>query len=163
MRPSTLFTAAFALLLAVFVSACDTNSRSAADIDLYVTEVNFDVARATVNGTVLSQQYSVPAIDANYGVVLAYFYEQGTWTAMPYTYAVDDPQQKAVSYTISLGHAYSNRTFEVFYESSAADVNLRQQPNRRIKVVVLGPDLAAKQGVDYSDYEAVKRAFHLPD
>jgi len=150
-------------LMTLFVAACDTTSnRTIIDTDVYVTEVDFNVASATLNGTVLSQQFAVPAIDNNAAAVLAYFYEQGTWTAMPYTYAVDDAQLQAVSYTISLGHAFSNQTFEAFYESSAADVNLRQQPSRRIRVVVLG-DYAAKQNVDFSDYNAVKAAFHLPD
>lgn len=160
MRARYLFSALLLAFATVF-AACDMG-HTVNNTDAYITEVQFDVSKATLNGTVLSQQYSVPAIDNSAAAVLCYFYEQGTWTAMPYTYAVDDAKLQAVSYTISLGHAFSYQTLQVFYESSAADVNLRNQPSRRIRVVVLG-DYAAKQNVDFSDYNAVKAAFNLPD
>ena len=50
----------------------------------------------------------------------------------------------------------------MFYESSAADVDLRQQPSRTIRLVVLGNG-AYKTGVDHSDWNAVKRAYGLRD
>ena len=38
---------------------------------------------------------------AEVGLVMCYFFEQGTWTAMPYTYGVDNTTAQAVDYTIT--------------------------------------------------------------
>ena len=146
--------------------ACEELLLGGSGLDIYSTQFDFTPSSATLNGSVLSQQFNVPAIDASVvdaGAVLLYYREQNSWTAMPYTYAVDDPAQKAVSYTISLGFAFEDRFLEVFYEASTDAVNLRQQPARRIKLVVLGPDLAGKRGIDYSNYAEVKAAFGLKD
>lgn len=155
------------LALLPLVAACDVTDQRAADVDVYTTEFAFRVSSAQLNstGTVLSEQYDVPMLNrrvVDVGAVLCYFRENDTWTAMPYTYAVDRTDATAVDYAVSLGFAFEDRFLEVFYEASATGV-VGNQPDRRIKLVLIGPDLANKQNVDYSDYEAVKRAYGLKD
>lgn len=157
------------LALLPVLSACEINSYSDANPEIYSTEFNFRLADATVNGAVASAQYDVPVLDSRVvevGLVMCYFYEQGTWTAMPYTYAVDNTTAQAVDYTITLGYAFRTRSLEVFYEASTSTAPLRTQPDRRVKLVVVGPSVASgynKQGLDWTDYEAVRKALRLKD
>ncbi len=119
---------------------------------------------AAFNGNVASVQYEAPEItrDAvNNGAVLAYFREQETWTAMPYTYGVESPDLEAVDYTVTLGYAYEVGFLEVFYEASYPGV-LSDLPDREIKVVVIESYAGARAaGVDFSDYEAVQAYYGL--
>ncbi len=155
--------------LSLSLTACDTNSYTAADVDVYSTEFTASLQSAPADGKFRIVEFDVPAINngvVNAGMVMAYFYDEtsGTWTAMPYTYGIDNSTLQATDFTVSLGFAFKRRTFQVFYESSinAADVPAERRPNRRIKLVVVGPDLAAsKQGLDWSDYAAVSAAFNL--
>lgn len=121
---------------------------------------------AAVDGPVASVQYDAPEITPQVvetGAVMAYFREQDTWTALPYTYGVESPELPAVDYTVTLGYAYEEGFLEVFYETSTEAV-IDQLPDQTIKVVVI-EDLAAAQsaGVDLSDYGAVKAHFGLND
>lgn len=155
------------LALLPILAACEINTHSEMDPDIYSTEFNFRLADATINGPVASVQYDVPVLDsrvADVGLVMCYFYEQGTWTAMPYTYGIDNPGAQAVDFTITLGYAFRTRSLEVFYEASTDQAPLRNQPDRRIKLVIVGPDVAGhynKQGLDWTNYEAVKTALRL--
>lgn len=157
--------------LAVSLAACDSNTYTAADVDIYSRELTANLQSATADGKFRIVEFDVPAITngvVNAGMVMAYFYDDvsGTWTAMPYTYAVDNSTLQATDFTVTLGFAFRQRTFQVFYESSipAADVPSERRPNRRIKLVVVGPDLAAsKKGLDWSDYASVKAALGLRD
>ena len=58
---------------------------------------------------------------SNYG--LLFFRDQGTWTAMPYTFGVESPDLPAVDYTISMGFGYELGFLEVFYEASTDAVD----------------------------------------
>ena len=156
--------------LAVGLTACDTNTHTAADVDVFSRDLGtVALQSAPADGKFRIVEFDVPAITdgvVNAGMVMAYFYEpdSGTWTAMPYTYGVDNSTAQATDFIVTLGFAFKRRTFQVFYESSinAADVPAERRPNRRIKLVVVGPDLAAsKQGLDWSDYAAVRAAFNL--
>lgn len=157
------------LALLPILAACEINTHSEADPDIYSTEFNFRVADATINGPVASVQYDVPVLDSrvvDLGLIMCYFYEQGTWTAMPYTYGVDNPQAQALDYLVTLGFAFRTRTLEIFYEASTANAPLRTQPDRRVKLVIVGPNVAghySKQGLDWTDYEAVRKALRLKD
>lgn len=126
----------------------------------------FSMDAAVINGNVASVQFEVPDITPSVvddGAVLLFFREQGTWTAMPYTFAVESPDLPAVDYTISLGFGYDDAFLEVFYEASTDEVALEDQPDRDIKAVVIDGFPLGKQDVDWTDYEAVKTFFGLKD
>lgn len=128
--------------------------------------LSFLMADAQVNGNVASVQYEVPAITrtvVDEGAVLVYFREQNTWTALPYTYAYDDPELGATSFTVSLGYAYEHRYMEVFYELSTDEVSPLDEPDRELKVVVINALPAGKASIDLKDYEAVKAYYGLED
>jgi hypothetical protein len=50
------------------------------------------------------------------GPVTAYVHEAGTWTALPYTYGVEAPEQPIVDYAVSLGYGFEIGFVELFYE-----------------------------------------------
>ncbi|GIV60459.1 hypothetical protein GQ464_017520 [Rhodocaloribacter litoris] len=134
--------------------------------NVFTLTFTFSMADAVFNGPVASVQYEVPAITRSVvdeGAVLLFFREQGTWTAMPYTFAVESPDLPAVDYTISLGFGYDVQFLEVFYEASTEAAPLEDQPDRLMKAVVIDGFPAGKAPVDLTDYEAVRRYFGLPD
>lgn len=126
--------------------------------------VDFLMEDAVVEGPVVSAQYDAPEITRQAvqgGAVLAYYREQGTWTALPYTYGVESPDLPAVDYTVTLGYAYEEGFLEVYYEASSDHV-IDDLPDQLIKVVVIEQFASARlAGVDPSDYEAVKNHFGL--
>ncbi len=169
-----LFAAAVPVLgvaaLPLALTACDSNNGyRAADVDIYATEFDAALQSAPADGKFRIVEFDVPAITDGVlraGMVMAYFYDDvsRTWTAMPYTYGIDNSTLQATDFTVTLGFAFKRRTFQVFYESSiaAADVPAERRANRRIKLVVVGPDLAAsKQGLDWTNYAAVAAALNL--
>lgn len=125
----------------------------------------FSMDDATINGRVASVQYNVPELDPDVvddGAVLAFFREQDTWTAMPYTFGQESSELPAVDYTVTLGYAYDVEFLEVFYEaSSGVAVDLSTQPDRTIKAVFISGFPPSKTGVDLSDYEATAKYFGL--
>lgn len=130
-------------------------------------EVDFFVDEAAVNGAVASAQYDVaalsPAVVAE-GAVLAFFREQDTWTALPFTYGVESEDVPAVDYTVTLGYAYEAGLLEVFYELSLADEDLlRSLPDQRLKVVVIANPPPRPSAVNLSSYESVRRYFGLEE
>lgn len=156
---------AIALAGSLLFSGCVFENQEGTEIR--TAEFVFSIDDAVFNGDVASAQYEVrgvtPAV-VDHGAVLAYFREQGTWTAMPFTIAVESPDLPAVDYTITLGYGYDDRIVEVFYEASTTAAPLEEQPDRLIKVVILD-DLgyARSAKVDLNDYEAVKAHFGLED
>lgn len=139
-------------------------------VDVFSVNLLFSMNDAIVNGTVASAQFDVPDLTASVvdqGAVLMFFREQGTWTAMPFTYGIesDDPELNAVDYTVALNFGYEVGFVEPFYEASI-DIDLIPLdvlPDREIKVVIIDGFLAGKSQVDLTDYEAVKEAFGLDD
>ncbi len=130
-------------------------------------EFVFSMDDAIINGDVASVQFQAGSVTPNVvdnGAVLAFFREQGTWTAMPYTFAVENPEIPAVDYTISLGYGYDDGLIEVFYEASTPEAPLFEQPDRRIKAIII-EDLGYLSGanVNLNDYESVKSFFDLED
>lgn len=124
--------------------------------------------RLRYNGPVASVGYEVPEISASVvegGAVLVYFYEQGTWTALPYTFAYESSELPAVDFTVTLGYAFEVGFLEIFYEASTEAVDLRRlglvQTPRRLKVVIIDGFPLAKMPVDVRNYEAVRAYFGL--
>ncbi len=152
------------LALLPIVAACDTTTEEAR-----VRSVNFtfSMRNADINGSVASVQYDVPEINARVaagGAILAFFREQNTWTAMPYTFAFENPDLPAVDYTITLGYAFEDRLFEVFYEASTPQAPLDSQPDRTIKLVIIDADVySSKSGIDLTNWNQVKEAYNLID
>lgn len=125
----------------------------------------FSMDDASFNGPVASVQFDVPGLDVDVvdeGAVLAYFREQDTWTAMPYTFGDESPELPAVDYTLTLGYAYDVEFLEVFYEASSEEaVDLAALPDRTIKAVFIAGFPVSKIGIDLTDYEAVAEYFEL--
>ena len=146
------------------IAACDATHE---DARVRSIEMTFSMRNADFNGSVASVQYDVPDITprvADGGAILAFFREQNTWTAMPYTFGVENPQIPAVDYTITLGYAFETRLVELFYEASTEEAPLEDQPDRRVKLVIIDADVySSKAGIDYTDWNQVKAAFDLED
>ncbi len=130
-------------------------------------ELDFRLREAAREGAVASVAYEVPALSravVEEGAVLAYFREQGTWTAMPYTYGVESSEVPAVDYTVTLGYAYEEAFLQVFYELSLDDEELLGSlPDQRIKIVVIEGVPPIRSTLDLSDYESVREHYGLAD
>jgi hypothetical protein len=139
-----------------------------ADGNANVFSLNFDfmMADAIVNGKVASVQYDVPGITPSVvddGAVLVFFREQGTWTALPYTFGFDNPDIQAVDFLVTFGFGYDDGFLEVFYEASAEGVSLENMPDREMKAVVIDGFPVAKASIDLTNFEEVKAFFRLAD
>jgi len=132
--------------------------------NVFSLNFNFSMGDAIVNGKVASVQYDVPGITASVvdeGAVLVFFREQGTWTALPYTFGYDNPDIQAVDFLVMFGFGYDDGFLEVFYEASAEGISLENMPDREMKAVVIDGFPMAKVPVDLTDYEAVRSFFGL--
>ena len=157
----------FAAALLVAAGGCDTTDNYyESGTHVFTRNVTFSMADAVQNGDVASVQFDVPDVTSNVvnnGTVLVFFREQDTWTAMPYTFGVDNPEIEAVDYLVTLGYAYERGLLEVFYEASTDAVDLLDQPDRLLKLVIIDDFGAGKTGIDLKDYEQVKAYFGLDD
>lgn len=166
-----LVTRVFAIWIALLFTGCDQGPVGPpgppgppGDPAVYSFEVDFLLSDAQFNGPIASVQYDAPEITPRVvrnGAVMAYFREQDTWTALPYTYGVESTDLPAVDNTVTLGFAFETDFLEVFYEASRTDL-LDDLPDQLIKVVVI-ESLASTRaaGVELSDYAAVKSHFGL--
>ena len=150
-----------------FLSGCIFESNEDHVTEVFPVEFVFSMVDAAINGDVASVQFQVGSVTPNVvdnGAILAYFREQGTWTAMPYTFGVESPDLPAVDYTITLGYGYDDGLIEVFYEASTPEAPLLEQPDRLIKAVII-EDLGviSQANVDLNDYESVKAFLNLQD
>lgn len=128
-------------------------------------QITFDANTATLNSTVLSTTYDFPEITQSVednGFVQAYFREQDTWTAMPYTYGEESQNLDAVDYTLTFGYAWDVGVVELFYEASAPFA-LDFAVDRTVKIVIADAASASLSDVNWSDYRAVKERFQLDD
>ncbi len=162
------------VLVLLSVSACDSAEGPPGppgyDGNANVRSVNFTFRPidATLNdaGDVISSQYDVPGITRSVvqdGAVLVFFREFGTWTAMPFTFGVESPDMPAVDYTVTIGYGFDEKFLEVFYEASTGEIDLREQPEREMKAVIIDGFPASKAGIDLTDYEQVKAYYGLED
>lgn len=126
----------------------------------------FSMDDAVFNGSVASVQFDVPDLTPSVvddGAVLMFFRDQGTWTAMPYTYGVESPDLPAVDYTISLGFGYEVDFLEVFLEASTDAIDLSGEPDREMKLVVIDGWYYGKKNVDWTDWNEVSRVLDIED
>lgn len=139
-------------------------------VDVFSVNFVFSIDDAIINDNVASAQFSVPDLTASVvdeGAVLLFFREQGTWTAMPFTYGIEsaDPDLDAVDYTVALNFGYEIGFIEPFYEAS---INLDfvpddVLPDREMKAVIIDGFIAGKSSVDHTNWESVKAAYGLAD
>ena len=159
-------TVLLSLALVLALSACDDDDPlTPGNAAVHTLTLDFLLDDASINGPVASVQYDVPSITPNVvdnGAVLAYFREQGTWTAMPYTFGEESPDLPAVDYTLTFGYGYDDQFLEIFYEASSGEaVDLGAQPDQIVKVVVIDGFPPSKTGVDLTNYEAVAEYYGL--
>ena len=165
--------AAFATFVLCIASGCDgvegppgREGLPGRDAVVFANEFVFSMADAQFDGPVASVAYDVPDITpavVDGGAVLVFFREQGTWTAMPYTFAEESGNLPAVDFTITLGYGYDDALLEVFYEASTDEIDLSTQPDRTMKLVIIEGFPPSKAGVDLTDYQAVKAYYGLQD
>lgn len=133
--------------------------------NVYSVNFTFSMADATVNGAVASVGFDVDGITPRVvddGAVLVYFREQGTWTAMPYTFAFEREDEPVVDYTLSLGYGYDDKFIEVFYEASTPDAPFLDQPDREMKAVIIDSfPFGKKRPFDPKDYAQVAAYYGL--
>ena len=110
-----------------------------------------------------------PAINSNvynYGAVLVYMYEEGTWSQVPLTYYYspdDDENGNPNLYSASIEVAtLSDGGVRLFWTQN--DLWKVRPGIRDFKIVAIEATIYKdRSDVDYSNYEAVKTAFQLAD
>jgi hypothetical protein len=134
--------------------------------NVFSLNMTFSMADAFFNGAVASVPYAIPELTPSVvddGAVLVFFRDQGTWTALPFIFAYDNPDLQAVDFTVTFGYGYDDEFLEVFYEASAEGVTLENMPDRELKAVIIDGFPAAKSPIDLTNYEVVKAYFGLAD
>jgi hypothetical protein len=154
-----------ALAAVLTFAACDSNDFEDGEAQVISRDFTFDPQDAAINGNVMSEQFNFSAITqdvVDFGAVLVYFWDQETWTALPYTYPVG-PTDDEFEDTISIGYAFEEGFLEIFYEASVAEVLLDEGPNEDVdmRVVVIRSNGAGKTGIDLRNYEEVVRYYGL--
>lgn len=108
-----------------------------------------------------------PAIDADiddYGAVLVYMDNKGTWRQLPFTFYYTDVSNGQTIYcSSSLEISTYVNGVSIFWTENDFYDGYRPD-DHDFKIVVIAASLYnARQDVDYSDYNAVKTAFQLSD
>ena len=158
---------AMAILLTTIITGCTVNETVGppgppGNANVFTLGFRFEMIDALINGTVASVQYTVPDFTPSVvdeGAVLLFFRDQGTWTAMPYTFGVESAEVPAVDYTVAFGFGYEVEFLEIFYEVSTEAVELASLPDREIKAVVIDGFPLGKNSIDLTDWNTVKATF----
>ena len=101
----------------------------------------------------------------NYGAVLVYMDDQDTWRQIPLTfyYSLTDEDGVESFYSSSLEVSSYQGGVSIFWTENDFFDEYRPETHR-FKIVVIASNIYAnRQDVDYSNYEAVKKAFQLAD
>lgn len=167
-QSALLFTAALAWSGCVEVAGPEGPPGNA---NIRTVTIAFAPSDATRNGTVVSRGYNlrelVPSV-VDRGAVFVYFRDQRTWTALPYTLGIENPDVVAVDYTFTIGYAYDDALLEIFIEASSAtdlvwDEIVALLPAEYLMKVVIIDGFSAAQdaGIDPADYEAIEAFYSL--
>jgi hypothetical protein len=164
------------LLAPLAVAGCDgDDDRVQTDILTLTDTFSLNDTDVAFTDFVANIRYTVPAITANVvanGAVLVFLEDlEGTWTALPYTYGIEAPDQPVVDYTVSIGYAFDTDLVDVFVEASSSDDvvwdEILEDPllgtSRRIRFVVFNTFVSGKNDVDLTDYEALRARYGLPE
>jgi hypothetical protein len=170
------------LVLVPFYSGCDT-SPGPVFADTGVRSTTFTVHgnqwSLYSNETVATHHRQTNQITQDVvsgGVVLLYaggeliFSGPGvedTWTALPYTQGIENVGLDGVpyvDYTVTYTYSFGANNLYIDIVSSGEWTVDDHVPSRsEFRLVTIPPGAANMVAVDYSDYEAVKRAFGLQD
>jgi len=163
--------AVLAILFGTISTGCTVNEAVGppgppGNANVFTLGLRFEMIDAIINGTVASVQYTVPDLTVSVvdeRALLLFFRDQGTWTAMPYTFGVESVDLPAVDYTVAFGFGYEVGFLEIFYEVSTEAVEIASLPDRDIKAVVIDGFLLGKNNIDLTDWEVVKAVYGLED
>lgn len=101
----------------------------------------------------------------NHGAVLVYMDNQNTWRQLPYTfyYSVNNGDGTTSYFSSSLEVSSYKDGVSIFWTESDFFDQYRPEQHT-FKIVVIAASLYnSRADIDYSDYEAVRRAFQLED
>jgi hypothetical protein len=90
----------------------------------------------------------------------------GTWTALPFTVGVDENEDLFIDYTVSYTYSYDLQDLYIDVVASDTIFPFEDMARTEFKLVLIPGNLFVgtnKTGIDYTDYEAVKQAYNLPD
>lgn len=130
----------------------------------------FDLDVRERNEAVFSQGFDVPDITPDVtdaGAVLLYFRDQGTWTALPFTLGMEDPEEPQVDYTATLAYGYDDAFLEVFLEASTDDPVVWDELDEifgggiSMRAVIIEGVPLSELSVDHQSYDAVESHFDL--
>ncbi len=89
------------------------------------------------------------------------------WTPLPVSYGFDENADNNVDYTITTTYGFDINTLFVYIEASdfitIPGLDFRELEDRIIFRLVTIPGGGFNRGLDYSNYEAVQRAYDLPE
>lgn len=130
----------------------------------------FDLDIDTRSGAVASAAFDMPEITPSVtdnGAVIVYFFDQGTWTALPFTIGLESLDEPLVDYTVTFGYAFDDALLEVFLEASTDDDIVWEEIDGffgggvDMRAVILNGVAAGQATVDFADYDAVMHHFNL--
>lgn len=101
----------------------------------------------------------------DHGAVLVYMEDRNTWRQIPLTfyYNLFDDDGNEYFYSSSLEVSSYDNGVSIFWTEDDFYDGYRPEEHRFKIVVIAASVYASRPDVDYSDYEAVKRAFQLTD
>ena len=174
-----------ALLLALTSAGCETVDSAPyeddVETDVYSFALTLHYSDLVHNGFVASRAWDrvdIPLSTVRNGAVVAYYYDEGTWTALPTTLGLEKPDEPLVDYTVTFGYAFEEDFFELYLEASTDDPLIwNADPEddivqiaeifggaTDIKVVVIDSYVPMRRSVvDLSDYEAVRDYYGLEE
>ncbi len=131
--------------------------------------LTFSTRQAEHASNFASQQYIIPAITptvVDHGAVLAYARLEGTWTALPYTFAYESADVPLVDYAVMFGYAYDYQLLDLFLDASSVDPAVWAAIDEdfgeplTVKVVVIDGYPPPSQ-LDLGSYEEVAAYYNL--
>lgn len=130
----------------------------------------------STDGTVGTYQRDVPELNsdvADAGAVLLYGSGEllfgsggsGTWTALPVTVGIDEDGDEFIDYSLTYSFSYDIEDLYIdLIASSPLDFSTHARTDFRLVLIPGNLYVGnARAGIDYSDYEAVQRAYDLPE
>lgn len=168
----------FAVIL-VFSAGCDSYQ----DVivignDIIVRNFSFDGGDLDVSddGTIGSYHREVLELNsdvADDGAVLLYADGEllfgsgasGTWTALPVTIGVDEDGDEFIDYSLTYSFSYDIQDLYIDLIGSSPLI-FEDLPRTDFRLVLIPGNLFvgnARAGIDYTDYEAVQRAYDLSE
>ena len=109
---------------------------------------------------------AITADITDYGAVLVYMEDRNTWRQIPLTFyysIVDEETNEECFYSSSLEVSTYDEGVSIFWTENDFYNGYRPEEHRFKIVVIAASVYNYRSDVDYSDYNAVKKAFQLAD